>query len=258
LKSFALRLLGRARLLRPVYRAYEALRSFRSSNKFSLGADGLPLPPPRLRLTVAGTADAEWFLESGRLAAESIRAALPVPMESLSSLLDFGCGCGRVVRWWRELPAAVHGSDYNVALVEWCRANLPFASFGENRLEPPLAYEHEAFDLVYALSVLTHLPVGMQRAWLEELHRVSRSWAIVTTHGDAYRDRLGDEERAQYDAGEVVVRWGEVAGTNLCTTFHPRGALEQLAVEWFEVVEFVPEGAKGNPLQDLYLLRRKT
>jgi SAM-dependent methyltransferase len=252
-KRRLLALLGRVGLLLPAYRVYEAVRGMR--RRGTATADGLPLPPPRLRVTVAGTADIGWFLESGRSAADSIRAALPVPMESLDSLLDFGCGCGRVVRWWQALPGEVHGTDYNAGLVAWCRPHLPFASFGVNGLEPPLTYGDDAFDLVYALSVLTHLPLETQERWLGELARVSRKWVIVSVHGDAYRERLSEEERVTYDAGEVVVRWGEVPGTNLCTTFHPRAAVERLVAPQFELVSFVAEGAKGNPHQDLVLLR---
>ena len=75
----------------------------------------------------------------------------------MGSILDFGCGCGRVVRWWRDLPAEIHGSDFNPTLVRWCRENLPFGVFEVNRPEPPLPYPDDSFDLVYALSVLTHL-----------------------------------------------------------------------------------------------------
>jgi len=252
-KRRLLALLGRLGLLLPAYRLYEAARGLRARDVAT--ADGLPLPPPRLRVTVAGTADADWFLSSGRDAAQSIRDVLPVPVESLRSLLDFGCGCGRVVRWWRDLPGDVHGTDYNAGLVAWCRANLPFATFDVNVLEPPLAYDHDAFDLVYALSVLTHLPVETQELWLAELARVSRAWVAVSVHGDAYRERLTGDERATYDDGDVVVRWGEVPGTNLCTTFHPRAAVEMLVATQFNLVAYVPEGARGNPHQDLVLLR---
>jgi SAM-dependent methyltransferase len=254
-KRRLLALLGRLGLLLPTYRAYEAVRGLRGPRVAT--ADGLPLPPPRLRVTVAGTADVDWFLSSGRAAADSVREALPVPVESLRSVLDIGCGCGRVLRWWSSLAGEVHGTDYNPGLVAWCRANLPFASCTVNGLEPPLRYDDDTFDLVYALSVLTHLPVETQERWLDELSRVTREWLIVTVHGDAYRERLADGEREAYDAGEIVVRWGEVPGTNLCTTFHSQRAVERLVADRFDIARFISEGARGNPHQDLYLLRRK-
>ena len=55
-----------------------------------------------------------------------------------------------------------------------------------------------------------------------------------------------------------VVVASERAGSNACAAFHPetyvRGTLAPAA--GLEVVDFVPEGATGNPRQDTYLLRK--
>jgi SAM-dependent methyltransferase len=164
-----------------------------------------------------------------------------------------------VIRHWSRLRAAVAGSDLSGEAIDWCRANLPFARFETNGLSPPLAFEDTSFELAYALSVLTHLPEAIQHEWMDELARVVQpeGFVLLTTHGERYLERLDDGERARFRAGELVVRWGEVPGTNLCTTFHPPSWVrEQLVPHGFEEVEFVPEGAAGNPHQDLYLLRR--
>jgi hypothetical protein len=50
---------------------------------------------------VAGTPEVNWFLEGGRLAAQSVRETLEkngLALEAFSAVLDFGCGCGRVLR----------------------------------------------------------------------------------------------------------------------------------------------------------------
>jgi SAM-dependent methyltransferase len=258
-KTRLLRLLARTRLLGLAYRAYESLLALRPGG--AAGATGdLPLPPRRLRVKVAGTAELAWFLEGGRLAAGSVRDSLErhgTSVDELESLLDFGCGCGRVTRYWGE-RGGVHGSDTSREAVEWCRRNLPFARFELNRLEPPLAFSDGSFDLVYALSVFTHLPLELQRAWLLELRRVLRpdGLLLMTTHGLAYADRLRADERTRFDAGEVVVRWENLAGTNLCSTFHPEAALRGELTEGYAFLELVPEGARGNPRQDLILLRK--
>jgi SAM-dependent methyltransferase len=262
-KNALLRLLGRAGLLAPVYRAYERLRATQLPGAPEPAPpDGLPVPPSHLIVRVAGTPDVAWFLESGRLAATSIRSALERAgsgVETIGSILDFGCGCGRVIRNWARLDARVSGSDLSGAAIEWCRANLPFASFETNGLSPPLAFPDDSFDLAYALSVFTHLPEAIQHEWMDELRRVVRrdGFLLVTTHGERYLDRLDDDERRRFRAGELVVRWGEVPGTNLCTTFHPASWVRaQLVPHGFEEVEFAAEGAVGNPYQDLFLLRR--
>lgn len=258
MKTRSLRLLERVHLLRPAYRTYELLRSFGKPGPTT--ADELAVPPRRLMVRVAGTPSADWFLRSGQASADTVREAATRhgrPLENLGSLLDFGCGCGRVTRWWRDLDAEIHGSDLDPPAVTWCQSNLRFGHFAVNDLAPPLRYGESTFDLVYGFSVLTHLTEELQRPWLNELRRVLRPGGllILSTHGERYLERLTAAERMRFEAGDLVVRWGGVAGTNLCTTFHPRPYLERIA-EGFELLEHIPEGAAGNPHQDLSVLRR--
>jgi SAM-dependent methyltransferase len=261
-KRLFLRALGRLRLLRPAYRAYERAWSLRPQAAPAAAEDGLPVPPPSLIVRVAGTPDVEWFLRGGRLAAGAIRAALwrqRRRIEELGAVLDFGCGCGRVTRNWLALRETdVFGSDMSDEAIEWCRRNLPFATFESNGLAPPLTFDTASFDLVYALSVFTHLPEELQLLWMRELERVLRPGGllILSTHGEHYAPRLSGEERERFTTGDVVVRWEEVAGTNLCTAFHPPSYVRERLAARFEQLDFVAEGAKGNPHQDLFVFRR--
>lgn len=225
-------------------------------------ADGLPLPPPTLIYQVAGTPRVEWYQEGGALAAGSIREAMErngARLEELGAILDFGCGCGRVIRHWKDLPARVHGCDIDPRLVRWCRRHLPFASFAVNGARPPLPYGDAAFDLVYVLSVFTHLPEPAQRPWIDELRRVTRpgGHVLLTVHGEHYRYRLDEEEKRRFDAGELVVQGADSPGLTQCGAFHPPAYVRHVLADGFELVEHVAEGAAGNPSQDIVLLRRR-
>ena len=261
MKDALLRSLERLRLLRAAFRGYETARSVALPWRAS-APDGLPVPPRRLIVRVAGTPDVDWFLQSGKLAAESIRAALArqgVALAEVDAVLEFGCGCGRVTRHWRSLSrVAIAGSDHDRGAIRWCRRHLPFARFDVNALAPPLAHADERFDVVYALSVLTHLPEPLQLAWIDELKRVLRPGGhlLLTLHGARYEDRLTEEEREVFRAGRLIVRRPELAGTNLCTAFHPEPYVRQRLAAGLEIVDHVGEGATGNPHQDLYVLRR--
>jgi SAM-dependent methyltransferase len=256
-----MRALKRARLLQSAFTGYEWARAAFARPR-PPAVDGLPVPPPRLIMRVAGTTDPEWFLESGQLAADTISAALRRanrPLADIGALLDFGCGCGRVTRRWATLATTeVHGSDRSAEAIEWCRQNLRFAKFTTNDLEPPAVYPDARFDLIYALSVFTHLPEQLQRGWIDELKRIlrPRGLLLLTVHGERYRERLTSSEQRRFDAGELVVRWPEGAGSNLCSAFHPPSYVQERLAAGLDVVDFVPEGAKGNPHQDLYLLRK--
>lgn len=261
MKTAILRLLGTFGLLLPVFRGWEWLRAIGAQKAVDVAPDRLPLPPPQLIVRVSGTADIAWFLEGGELAETAIRGSLlraGVEMTTLTSLLDFGCGCGRVLRRWHGLEARVHGSDLCEPAIEWCRANLPFVEANANALQPPLDYRDMSFDLIYALSVLTHLPAETQFAWRDEFARLLRpgGYLLLTLHGNAYVDRLRPEERTAYAEGQCVVRWAEVAGSNLCTAFHPPAFVRDRLASGWELVEHVASGALGNPEQDLVLLRK--
>jgi SAM-dependent methyltransferase len=224
--------------------------------------DGLPIPPHKLLTLVAGGSDISWFLEIGRQGAEStieILARNGVRTADFRSILDFGCGCGRVIRHLRSLQTPkLCGSDYNRALIEWCQRNLSFAEFSTNGLLPPLGYADDAFDLVYSLSVFTHLPEGMQLDWIKELRRVISpgGYLLITTHGESYMSVMLPEEKDRFCAGQLVTRSETHAGTNTCAAFHPPAYVRRTLANGFEVIDFVPEGAKGNPHQDVFLLRK--
>jgi SAM-dependent methyltransferase len=258
-----LRLLERTGLIGPAFRTWESTQALLAGRRSRVDADdALPVPPPRLIVRVAGTADVGWFLEGGRLGAASVRGALlrqGIGLDGLGAMLDFGCGCGRVTRNWAGLSGVhVAGTDLNRPAVDWCRRYLPFARFEENGLTPPLVFEDESFDLVYALSVFTHLTADLQLAWRDELRRVLRPGGhlLVTTHGESYLPRLAPDERERFERGELVVRWADVAGTNLCSAYHPEPYLRETFVQGFTLVELEPEGAHGNPTQDLVLLQK--
>ena len=74
MKRRLLRLLQRLGLIGPAFRAYERAVALRPQTVTP--ADGLPLPPRRLMVRVAGTADADWFLRSGRAGYERNRYEL--------------------------------------------------------------------------------------------------------------------------------------------------------------------------------------
>ena len=222
----------------------------------------LPVPPGPLRFSVSGTQDEDTFLGLGRLGFDALNASLAAVGQDwakLGRVLDFGCGVGRVTRYWADLPKVeVEGTDLAGDSIAWAHTNLPFARFAVNRLEAELSYDGGRFGLAYALSVFTHLPRAMQKPWLTELGRVVRPGGLVyvTTHGARYRNLLNPAEQAEFDRGEVVVTGGDQPGSNHCAAFHPIGwMVETVASLHWTVVEHLPCGARGNPEQDSWLFR---
>jgi SAM-dependent methyltransferase len=265
LRRRALDLLHRLGLARPAVRVYELLLAAKShgTSRRSTEAGGLPLPPARLRAQAGPRhADAAYFLQSGREHAELIRGLLRdggSSVEELQSLLDWGCGCGRVLRHWSDLPdLSVNGCDVTRKMVAWCRENLPFAHVTVNELEPPLPYGDASFDLVYAFSVMTHLPEELQHSWMRELLRVLKpdGFLLISTLGEYYLSlqRLNEAERQAFARGEVVVLYDGAPGTSLCSVYHPREYVQRTLAADFDVVAYRPAADAGR--HDLHLLRK--
>jgi SAM-dependent methyltransferase len=264
LKGVAREGLRRTGLSGPYYRARDRHRARTALRRapVGIGPDGLPVPPPELITQVAGPTAVDEFLAGGARAADDIRGILErngVAMRDLGAILDFGCGCGRVLRQWAGLSGPdLHGTDYNPALVEWCSANLPFARLAVNGLEPPLPYPDGRFDLVYAMSVFTHLTEAQHHAWMAELRRVLRPGGhlVFTTHGDAHLGFCTEDELAAYRRGELVVLNPDMAGRNACGALHPRAWVTGSLLRGVELVDDRPEGGTGNGRQDIWLVRR--
>lgn len=173
-----------------------------------------PLPPEHLRATVCGGASFAAHLYSGaedfRGLGELFEIYAGRPLASARSVLDFGCGCGRELRWMQTaLPeAALYGADVRKAAIDWCQQNLR-GTFLANGLLPPLDLPDASIDFAYALSVWSHLTDAQGRAWMRELARVVRpdGLILVSTHGAfalALCMRSPDHQRTlQIDAGSA-------------------------------------------------------
>jgi SAM-dependent methyltransferase len=138
-----------------------------------------PVPPIALtaRLVQApdAWADVRGYLERGKQALRAIENVLPGDWTWANKrVLDFGCGAGRTIRHLRHVAVGgeVWGCDTDPECIAWDTEHLvPSLSFVVNDHQPPLPFESEKFDLVYALSVFTHIDTHWA-SWLLELHRV--------------------------------------------------------------------------------------
>jgi SAM-dependent methyltransferase len=258
-------LFDKAHLARPAVRAYELALAVKSAPAARHIRDdtGLPLPPARLRVQVGPLhADAEFFLRSGEHNADLVRSMLHeqgTAVEELGALLDWGCGCGRILRHWTGLDGVnVYGCDIDSRMVAWCSENLPFADVTVNALTPPLPYGDSSFDLVYAFSVMTHLSEGLQNEWLLELHRVLRpgGYLIFSTLGEYYasHDRLTPAERESFEHGHLVVLYERSAGTSLCSAYHPAEYVRHELARALDHVAF--RAAADDGRHDIHLLRK--
>jgi SAM-dependent methyltransferase len=223
---------------------------------------GPPLPPPRLRRSVGRTCSRREFVDVGRVAANQLLAVAAACGDAPSTgdprrWLDFGCGSGRVARHLGAVPGLeLVGVDVDRDAVAWADRHLS-GSFVAIGRDPPLPFGGDEIDLVYAISVFTHLDEAAQVRWLAELIRVlgPGGLLVATTHNESLvwsRPDLGDDQHAELAARGVLFAPGG-GPFNENSTFHTRAYLEATWGEHLLLESFVRFGLRGY--QDLSVWR---
>jgi SAM-dependent methyltransferase len=200
---------------------------------------------------------------------QSLLEAAGAGPSGIHSILDIGCGTGRLLVGWHcdDPRRRLVGTDINRELIAWSRSNLAdVARWEVNGVRPPLELASASFDLIILASVLTHLSLDIQRAWLEETHRLlgPAGHALITLHGAIYAGLVLDAAgAAEYDAGGYVEKAGGAEGANGYSTFHAEPFARAL-FSGFRRVAFFPRGIEGRvahafpvaSLQDVYVLAK--
>jgi hypothetical protein len=145
--------------------------------------DPRPAPAPDIIRGVNSPekADASVFLRSGATdllaivesLADAVEGQTPDadrPRPALPTVMDLGCGVGRLLRHAPDPALArVIATDVNAASLAWCRAHLPGIEYHHHDPLPPIAsLPASSIDIVYAHSVFTHIPLEHQAVWLHE------------------------------------------------------------------------------------------
>lgn len=164
------------------------------------------VPPRRLRART-GAAGAAEFVAGGRAAALELAAGAAESAgrepAALGSVLDLGCGSARVLPHFAALApgARCAGVDVDGAAIGWARGHHPEIDWRASRFQPPLPFEDRSFELVYSISVFSHLDERQSDAWLAEVARVLSPGgiALLTVHG-AYAFE-------QFRSGAVTTAW---------------------------------------------------
>ncbi len=262
LKQAARRVLHRTGLLQLYFRAVEWRLARGRDAPPAADDNGTPIPPLRLMALTVAHADWRAFLKTGAATAKALdkhAAKAGLSFADAQRILDFGCGAGRVIRHLPSLTKAeLFGADYNETLLNWCAQNLS-GNYTINALSPPLDYPDGHFDILYALSVFTHLREETQRRWLAEYARVLRpgGLALISFHEETQPGFPQTEAaRSAIAARGFYVHNDMAEGSNLIASFQTADHARQLFGEAFEVVELVPRTEAGIG-QSLAVLRKR-
>jgi SAM-dependent methyltransferase len=111
------------------------------------------MPPAALRAAVGIDSSRAHYDRIGRIVANDVLSIAP----NEGRWLDFGSGSGRVARHISAIDSIeLTGVDVDPRGVAWCRTHLR-GDFRVINTEPPLPFPDASFDVIYAISIFTHL-----------------------------------------------------------------------------------------------------
>lgn len=217
--------------------------------------DGVFLPPPNLRPTKRGKMGEEIYFEATREEVDWMAENLGLSLES--SMLDLGCGSGRVALGILDRVGEIRkyrGVDVDKRFLRWPRKHItpehPNFQFthldlkndyynpqGEQMSQEfALPFAEGEFDLICLFSVFTHMLTDDVRLYLEEFHRVLQpeGKAFMTANledgvPDVTENPVGYRGRYEYNNPLATVRYNrkffesllEESGFHLESYDHP-------------------------------------
>ena len=153
----------------------------------------IPLPPDEYMRLVCGTHHADVAANFERVGADLVMRLRSLQMVNAgATVLDVGCGCGRLARQLLALPIASYtGFDRHPGMIAWAAAHLIDPRFiflhvdvisgysvedGEVGTIPPTAFvfpfPNNTFTDIIAASVLTHINLVDGESYLHQMARV--------------------------------------------------------------------------------------
>ena len=223
-------------------------------------------PPPQLMIRVSGVDNPEIFQRIGHQNAADFHAAIRAsfPSERQLTVLDWGCGCGRVLPHLKaRLPGArLAGSDVDLQAINWCRTAFPDIAFAAHQTAPPIPCAAETFDVVLGSSVFTHLDRQHQQQWIAEMHRILKpdGCLIASTHG-RFAAAFFPQITAGLDDVGIVDSIRDTALDGVCPASYYRSVFQtpeftrESLSQYFQMENYMEAGLTG--FQDLFVARKR-
>ena len=144
-----------------------------------------PFPPIELMMNTTGLSKDSDFASHGADFWIALSKASPKPLHKFTSILDFGCGSGRLARMFKGYSGHLSGCDIDHRQVEWCSASLGYMEAKLSSVRPPIPFTDDEFEAVISISIFTHLNESSQDQFLQELRRVCKPDGVLflTIHG---------------------------------------------------------------------------
>lgn len=249
-----------------------------------LGLIDFPVPP-RHNLATTSSNTVRHYYESGLTTIQPILIAAMAEGVDFSrdlNVLDFGCGAGRqllhLLGWYPNLK--VYGNDIDGDCVAYVQRTFPTVDAHTSDFDPPLKFPDGMFDVIYSVSIFSHVSQDDALPWLKEMSRITRPGGVVlltfnsshalTVSHEIWHARTElthaalDQEGYLFDGKEISEesssedyfgKKGRGVKRVYGEAYYSHAGFADLASQFFDVRKFYP--AVIDRLQDLAVLVRR-
>lgn len=256
-----LRILGLMQVADRLRYSYLKIKNRKRNRLFRQDHPEVVLPPDYMMYEAFGLDYYRYYVNGRKSAKWVVDLVLPFLDLKAKHILDWGCGPGRIIRHLPDLvpeAAGYAGTDYNPKTIDWCSAHLPGIRFMKNNLNPPVPAEATSYDLIYGISIFTHLSEEAHHLWLNELCRLLKPEGVLllTLHGEAFAQKLGTNEASRFHSGQLVVRGQVKEGHRTFIAWHPEQFVRQWTRQLKELKHLPGQVVDGVAEQDTWIFQK--
>ena len=163
-------------------------------------------PPPDVHAMTHGPRGLGGSFEGADVVIDALAASGFAPIAGATGL-DFGCSSGRQIRlvstYWPDVEWLA--CDPNEPAIGWANEHLgDLASFFMSPQSPPLPLDEATLDVVYAVSVWSHLnPAMAGLEWFREMHRVLRPGGLLALTSQSFGTTSYFSRNGLWDPGDI-------------------------------------------------------
>lgn len=237
-------------------------KNYQQNKRFKKLNPGFAIPPDYYLYETYALDYAQYKEDGENTALEILEWTKPYLKQPVK-ILEWGCGVSRIVRHIPNIASKdckIYGVDINDEMIKWNTKNISKVKFAKNNYNPPLSFADNQFDLIFALSVFTHIEPEIQNLWIKEICRVAgvNGIFLFTTHGKMYESHLNKKAAEELKSRGSFLQAYEQKGHRMMTTYNSYENFRKNIEPYFEILEYYdgekfPEKA-GR--QDLWIVKK--
>jgi ubiquinone/menaquinone biosynthesis C-methylase UbiE len=149
------------------------------------------------------------------------------------TILDVGCGDGRLIELFDGMDVAFTGVDLSQAFIDLAQKQYPHGEYLVADMAKELPFADGSFDKIYTIAAVNHIPPSQQKHTFVEFARVLKpGGTLVMRNWNLYNEwvqaKVAAGKYTKLNEHEYLVPWRNGPGEELAERYYYAFTMEQL------------------------------